>query len=49
MRQIMPTYDFTGDTVTVLGFIGVISTFLIMVTVFKSFYNSPLNNKGDKN
>jgi len=35
--------DFTGNFVTIIGFIGVISTFVILVSVFKSFYNSPLN------
>jgi len=37
------TFNFTGDAVTVLGFIGVISTAIILVTVFKQHYNSPLN------
>tara|TARA_R110000868_G_scaffold94906_1_gene261362 strand:- start:2428 stop:2556 length:129 start_codon:yes stop_codon:yes gene_type:complete len=37
------TLDFTGDAVTFLGFIGIISTAIILVTVFKSFYNSPIN------
>jgi hypothetical protein len=37
------SYNFTGDAVTYLGLLGVISTFIIVVTVFKSFFNSPLN------
>jgi hypothetical protein len=37
------SYNFTGDAVTYLGLVGVISTFIIVVTVFKSFYQSPLN------
>jgi hypothetical protein len=37
------TMNFTGDAVTYLGLVGVISTFIIVVTVFKSFFNSPLN------
>ena len=37
------TYNFTGDTVTVLGLVGVISTAIIVVSVFRSFYKSPLN------
>jgi hypothetical protein len=37
------TMNFTGDAVTYLGLLGVISTFIIVVTVFKSFFNSPLN------
>lgn len=37
------TYNFTGDAVTLLGMIGVISTLVILVAVFRSFYRSPLN------
>jgi hypothetical protein len=37
------TLNFTGDTVTYLGFLGIISTAIILVTVFRSFYKSPLN------
>ena len=33
---------FTGDDVTFLGLIGVISTAIIVITVFRSYYNSPL-------
>jgi hypothetical protein len=36
------TLNFTGDSVTFLGLVGVISTFIILVTVFRSYYNSPL-------
>jgi hypothetical protein len=36
------TLNFTGDAVTFLGLVGVISTFIILVTVFRSYYNSPL-------
>jgi hypothetical protein len=36
------TYNFTGDGVTVLGLIGVISTAIIVVSVFRSYFNSPL-------
>jgi hypothetical protein len=39
----MPSYDFTGDGVTILGFIGILSTAVILVTVFRRFVNSPLN------
>lgn len=35
------TLNFHGDAVTFLGFIGVISTFIIMVTVYKSYWKSP--------
>jgi len=37
------TFNFTGDAVTFLGLIGVVSTAIILVTIFRSFYNSPLN------
>ena len=37
------TFDFTGNAVTILGFIGVVSTFLIIVTAFRRFFNSPYN------
>jgi hypothetical protein len=39
----MNTYDFTGDGVTVLGFVGIISTAIILVTAFRRFYKSPMN------
>jgi hypothetical protein len=35
------TYNFTGDSVTILGFVGVISTLIIIVTAFRRYYNSP--------
>jgi hypothetical protein len=31
-----------GDAVTYLGFLGVFGTALIMIAVFRSYYNSPL-------
>jgi len=37
------TYTFTGDVTTFLGFIGVISTGIIIITAFRRFFNSPLN------
>ena len=37
------SYGFVGDGVTFLGLIGVVSTTIILVTIFRSFYNSPLN------
>lgn len=37
------TLNFTGDAVTYLGLLGVASTLVILVTVFKRFYNSPYN------
>jgi hypothetical protein len=36
------TYSFSGDAVTFLGMIGVISTAIIVVSVFRSYFNSPL-------
>jgi hypothetical protein len=36
------TYTFSGDAVTFLGLVGVASTFLIVVTAFRRYYNSPL-------
>jgi len=36
------TYTFTGDAVTFLGLVGVASTFLIIVTAFRRYHNSPL-------
>jgi hypothetical protein len=36
------TLNFTGDAVTYLGLIGVTSTLIILVTVFRSYFNSPL-------
>ena len=36
------TYHFGGDVVTILGLIGVISTFIIIVTAFSRYYGSPL-------
>jgi len=37
------SYGFVGDGVTFLGLIGVVSTAIILFTIFRSFYNSPLN------
>jgi hypothetical protein len=36
------TYTFTGDTVTVLGLVGVLSTAIILVLCFTRYFNSPL-------
>ena len=36
------TLNFTGDAVTYLGLVGVISTAIIVVSVFRSYFNSPL-------
>ena len=37
------SYGFVGDGITFLGLIGVISTAIIVITVFRSYYKSPLN------
>ena len=37
------TYTFTGDAVTFLGLVGVISAGIIIVTAFRRFFNSPYN------
>lgn len=37
------TLDFTGDAVTYLGFVGVVSAFIIVVTSFRRFFSSPYN------
>lgn len=37
------TYTFTGDAVTFLGLVGVVSAGLIVVTAFRRFFNSPYN------
>jgi hypothetical protein len=36
-------YSFSGDAVTFLGLLGVVSTLLIVVTAFRRFFNSPYN------
>ena len=37
------TYTFTGDATTFLGLVGVVSAFIIVVTAFRRFFNSPYN------
>ena len=37
------TLNFNGDLVTVLGFLGVLSTLVILISVFRSYFNSPLH------
>lgn len=39
------TLNFTGDAVTFLGLVGVLSTLLIVVTAFRRFYRSPYNKR----
>jgi hypothetical protein len=42
MTTEIATYNFTGDVTTYLGFIGVVSTLIIVVTAFRRYYSSPL-------
>ena len=35
------TLNFTSDAVTYLGFVGVVSTLIILVTSFRRYFNSP--------
>lgn len=35
------TYNFTGDGVTVLGLVGIISTAIIITVAFTRYWNSP--------
>jgi len=37
------TLNFTGDSTTILGFVGVVSTLVIVLTAFRRFFNSPYN------
>ena len=36
------TYTFSGDAVTFLGLVGVVSTGIILITAFRRYFNSPL-------
>ena len=36
------TLGFGGDAVTMVGFVGVTATLFILITIFRSYYNSPL-------
>ena len=35
------TLNFNGDAVTFLGVFGLVSTFAILVSVWRSYWNSP--------
>ena len=37
------TLNFTGDAVTFLGMVGIVSTGIILVTAFTRHFHSPLN------
>lgn len=39
------TYQFSGDTVTFLGLIGVVSTGVIIITAFRRYFNSSLRKQ----
>jgi hypothetical protein len=39
--ETISTYDFTGDAVTFLGLIGVVSTAIILVTAYRRYWTSP--------
>lgn len=44
LKNTMPdSYSFSGDVTTYLGFLGVASTIIIVVTAFRRFFNSPYN------
>ena len=36
------TLGFGGDATTMLGFVGVIATLFILITIFRSYNKSPL-------
>ena len=42
ITEMPDTYSFSGDAVTFLGLVGVVSTFIIVVTAFRRYYSSPL-------
>jgi hypothetical protein len=35
------SYTFTGDAITLIGLVGVISTVIIVYSVFRSYWSSP--------
>lgn len=35
--------NFSGDAITIIGFIGVVSTAIIIIVAFRRFFNSPYN------
>lgn len=37
------TFDFSGNSVTIIGFIGVVFSLLIMIGIYRQFWNSPYN------
>jgi len=41
--MMLNTFNFTGDATTYLGLVGVISTAVILISVFRSAGSSPFN------
>lgn len=41
LTKMIPTYDFTGDAITILGLVGIVSTAVIVFTAFRRFRTSP--------
>jgi len=39
----LDTYTFSGDVTTFIGLLGLVSTFIILVTAFRRYFNSNLN------
>jgi hypothetical protein len=44
LTQMIETFDFSGNSVTIIGFIGIVSSLLIMTAIYHQFWNSPYNN-----
>ena len=43
------TLNFNGDAITFLGFVGIVSALVIVVTAFRRFFNSPYNVRVNTN
>jgi hypothetical protein len=37
----IPTLDFTGDAITYLGLIGILSSVIVVVAAYRRFWSSP--------
>lgn len=37
----IPTYGFSGDSVTLLGMLGIASTLVVIVIAYRRYWNSP--------
>lgn len=42
------TYTFAGDVTTFLGFVGVVSAGVIVITAFRRFFNFSINDRVNK-